>query len=49
MRVFSFGFGTITAGADFYRDEGTYEDESFKATEKANNFGLYAQARMLAT
>lgn len=44
--VFSFGLGTITAGADFYRDEGTYEDETFKATEKANNFGLYAQARI---
>lgn len=43
---FSFGFGSITAGTDFYRDEGTYGDETFSATEKANNFGLYAQARV---
>ncbi|WP_236025031.1 TonB-dependent receptor [Arenibaculum pallidiluteum] len=43
---FSLGFGSITAGADFYRDEGTYEDETYSVGERANNTGLYAQARV---
>ncbi len=43
---FSFGLGTVTVGTDFYRDEASYEDETFAAGEKARNNGLYAQARL---
>ncbi|WP_245593558.1 TonB-dependent receptor [Azospirillum halopraeferens] len=39
-------FGTVTAGADFYRDEATYDDPTFAAGERARNMGLYAQARL---
>ncbi|NYZ14551.1 TonB-dependent receptor [Azospirillum sp. RWY-5-1] len=44
--VFDVGFGTVTAGADFYRDEATYNDPTFAAGERATNAGLYAQARL---
>ncbi|MTI08443.1 TonB-dependent receptor [Curvivirga aplysinae] len=37
----------ITAGIDFYQDENEYKDSSTAAmTEKADNIGVYAQARI---
>lgn len=43
---FTLGFGSITAGADFFRDKASYEDPTFAARERARNMGLYAQARL---
>lgn len=39
--------GTITGGADFYSEHSDYSDDyTSKVTEKAENIGLYAQARL---
>lgn len=46
---FSFPLGTVTAGADFYKDRALYSDPNFRASEKASNVGLYAQARLKPT
>lgn len=44
--AFGVGIGTITAGADFYVDRAKYEDRTMAAIEKAQNMGVYAQARL---
>jgi hemoglobin/transferrin/lactoferrin receptor protein len=43
---FALGLGSVVAGVDAYRDEATYSDPDYSATEKATNVGLYAQARL---
>ncbi|HMQ93902.1 MAG TPA: TonB-dependent receptor [Amaricoccus sp.] len=43
---FALGLGTVVAGVDAYRDEATYSDPDYSATETGRNFGLYAQARL---
>lgn len=43
---FEFALGTVAAGVDAYRDEATYSDPDYSATEKGRNIGLYAQARL---
>lgn len=43
------GFGhsdSITLGSDFYHDRAKYDDPSDRASERATNVGLYAQARL---
>lgn len=42
----TFSAGTVTLGADFYRDRASYQDRTMAAKEKADNTGLYAQARL---
>ncbi len=47
--TFTTGLGKITAGADFYIDEGTGGVTSVSATdrkEKVSNYGLFGQARL---
>lgn len=44
--TFSSTLGTLTAGTDFYRDKASYEDQTFYARERADNHGIYAQARI---
>lgn len=44
--TFSFPLGTLTAGTDFYRDEASYDDPTYEATERARNNGLYLQTRL---
>lgn len=43
---FNVGLGSVTAGADFYKDKGSYEDQTYGVSERARNMGLYAQARL---
>ncbi|MCV9962031.1 TonB-dependent receptor [Pararhizobium sp. BT-229] len=43
---FAFDIGNIVAGVDFYDDEAELEDPFEPGTEKARNFGVYAQARI---
>lgn len=43
---FPIDIGSITAGVDFYRDKADYKDRTFQAEEKANNRGVYVQARI---
>ncbi|WP_244484238.1 TonB-dependent receptor [Rhizobium sp. Leaf453] len=43
---FSFDIGNVIAGVDFYNDEAELDDPFEPATEKARNFGVYAQARL---
>lgn len=43
---FPIDIGTITAGVDFYRDKADYKDRTFQAEERANNRGVYVQARI---
>lgn len=44
--TFTSDFGTLTAGLDLYRDKASYEDPTYAVRERANNKGLYAQARI---
>lgn len=44
--TFTFSFGTLTVGGDFYRDRAEYKDRTMAAHEEADNTGLYAQARL---
>ncbi|WP_019643470.1 TonB-dependent receptor [Novispirillum itersonii] len=44
--TFTFAIGTVTLGTDFYRDRAGYQDRTMAAKEKADNTGLYAQARL---
>lgn len=41
---FTFELGSVVAGIDAYRDEATYSEASYSATETGRNVGLYAQA-----
>lgn len=43
---FALDIGSITAGVDFYSDRARYEDPDYSTTERARNFGGYAQARL---
>ncbi len=44
---FSLGdLGNVVAGFDFYKDKALYKDRNFRASEKASNLGVYAQARL---
>lgn len=44
---FGFGeFGNIVAGVDFYKDKALYKDRNLRMNEKADNAGIYAQARL---
>ncbi|GGE48663.1 TonB-dependent receptor [Agaricicola taiwanensis] len=43
---FHTSFGSITAGADFYRDEASLDDPTEASREEAQNVGIYAQARL---
>ncbi|MFD2262875.1 TonB-dependent receptor domain-containing protein [Lacibacterium aquatile] len=38
---------TVTVGADFYDDEARYREPGTEISEKARNYGLYAQARLV--
>jgi hemoglobin/transferrin/lactoferrin receptor protein len=40
------GFGSITAGVDFYKDKALYKDRNYRVDEKASNAGIYTQARL---
>lgn len=44
--TFTWPWGTLTAGTDFYRDKAYYKDQTIYASENAVNNGLYAQARV---
>ncbi|MFC5067147.1 TonB-dependent receptor [Flaviflagellibacter deserti] len=43
---FALAFGSVTAGFDFYSDEAKYVDAAYTVSEKADNIGIYSQARL---
>ncbi|WP_233124035.1 TonB-dependent receptor [Agrobacterium vaccinii] len=43
---FSFDIGSVVAGIDFYNDRATLNDPTDGSREKAQNLGIYAQARL---
>lgn len=43
---FPVAFGEVTAGVDFYNDSSNYLDADYGTEERAENIGVYAQARL---
>lgn len=46
QNTFAIGLGTIVAGVDFYADEAEYRGTTGSASERANNVGVFTQARL---